>query len=320
MTPILKTLFFPLSPESFVQDIFGKESFYMKADSNSSRQYFFGWKDLNTLLNLSSVWSQNSLRLIQNGLPIPAQRYCVPAMNREKQQVSMPDGGKIQGLIEKGADLICQDIDGLHPYLKEIAEQLEKLLHSKVQIDLYASWKSQDHSQPQFFHHEALVLQVEGTNSLSLYEEKAPNPIHHASVARELQKHSKTLKDKIAEEILLEPGAGLFIPRGQYHKMQSNGSPSLSLIFLMAQPVYLELVTLLFEHLALIPQARETLKLEDSSSQQADCFSQILAEAATSEDFKATLDHFKDQFRRPRSFYKEDTSSTEAQNTYDKAS
>lgn len=320
MSQSLKTLFSPLSPEAFSQDIFGKKSFHMKADSTPLRQHFFSWKDLNTILNLSSVWSQNSLQLVQNGLPIAAQRYCVSSINRDKQAALVPDGKKVQQLIEKGADLFCRDIDDLHPSLKHLAAQLENLLHSKIQIDLHASWKPQNHSQPQFLYHDALILQMAGDRPVHLYEEKSPNPVHHPAVNQELQKYSQTIKGKASQEITLDPGAWIFVPRGQYHEIKPGTAPSLSLVFLMARPVYLELVALLFEHMIMMPQARETLKLEGDTSQQADYFGQILTQTATSAEFKTTLEYFKSQFQRPRSSYEEENATTEKTDVISQAS
>ena len=65
-----------------------------------------------------------------------------------------------------------------------------------------------------------------------------------------------------------------------------------------------------------MPQARETLKLEENTDQHIDYFAKALKHAITTQEFKNSLEAFKTQylqsagfwcahFQRPRSFYEE---------------
>src|SRR3546814_7058461 len=100
------------------------------------------WPTLTELVNQTSIWSAQTLQLMLDHRRIEPPEYCVPELGREKQQVMMPDPGKVKSWLRQGASMVCNEIDHLTPELKAAARALEEGLNAKVQANLYCSWKA----------------------------------------------------------------------------------------------------------------------------------------------------------------------------------
>ena len=84
------------------------------------------WDALNSILGMTSIWAQASLRLMLDKEAVAIGDYCAPAVGRDGGQVLRPDAGKVKAFLKRGATLVANDIDGLSPQLTGFSGALEQ--------------------------------------------------------------------------------------------------------------------------------------------------------------------------------------------------
>ena len=86
------------------------------------------WEGLNSLLNMTAVWTPASLQLVLNGEIVPPGQYCRPSVDAEGNPQLRPDAEAVTTLLKQGASLVANDIDTLTPELAAVAGALEAAL------------------------------------------------------------------------------------------------------------------------------------------------------------------------------------------------
>ena len=91
----------PVSPETFFNDYFGRR--HLKVEGNPDRfADVFSWADMNSLLKMTSIWSDKSLELSSQGRPLTAQQYCYEGVNRDNNKAMLPDFDRVKEHLNKG--------------------------------------------------------------------------------------------------------------------------------------------------------------------------------------------------------------------------
>ncbi len=128
----------PVTPAEFFAEYHDKKPLHIPGTPDKFASVL-SWRTLNDMLNMSSVWSGISLRLMLDAKPIPTPEFCRPAIDRNNAQSMQPDPERITALLRQGASLIANDVDALSPGLRAVAEAMEGALGAKAQANVYCS-------------------------------------------------------------------------------------------------------------------------------------------------------------------------------------
>src|SRR5690606_26155707 len=134
-----------------------------------------------------------------------------------KTQLLMPDPAKVKAWLRRGASMVCNDIDQLTPELRAVASPLETSLNAKGQANLYCSWKAHPAVRTHFDTHEVFAVHVAGRKTWKLYGRSIDDPIAHPYFKSLPQEYHNTHRGPLTQEVTLEPGDLLYLPRGWYH-------------------------------------------------------------------------------------------------------
>ncbi len=216
----------PITPEEFFAEYHDKKPLHIPGTPDKFASVM-SWRTLNDLLNMSSVWSGISLRLMLDSKPIPTPDFCRPVIDRNNVQSTQPDPERVTALLRQGASLIANDVDALSPGLRSAAEALEAALGAKAQANVYCSWRQRQAFNSHFDTHDAYAFHLEGEKVWQIYGTRADRPIAHPSFKQYGQAHHDQAKGKVLMEVTMRPGDLLYLPRGQYHDALASGSSAL---------------------------------------------------------------------------------------------
>lgn len=173
-------------------------------------------------------------RVIRDGAQIPDGRFT----RNNLMYAGLPDTRKITNELKNGATLVLQ---GLQEYCEPVCTFTRRLAHDfsrPVHANAYVTPpKSQgfgSHFDPQ----DAFIVQVEGSKEWTLREPAVRRPLAHESwdhVRRQFGWDAQRLeKSRPWQELALEPGDCLWLPRGWVHSARSEQVVSLHLTLSLA--------------------------------------------------------------------------------------
>lgn len=207
----------PISEKEFLEDYLGKKPIHIKAKDKNKFSEIMSWPILNGLLNMRSIWSEQTLVMMHNKQKIPPQDYCDVAFIRNRGQGYQPNPKQVKDFAKKGASIICNDIDQLTPELSAFTEMMEKYFKAKCQSNLYCSWNAVQAFDSHFDTHDVFALHIAGTKTWRIYKGCADNPIPHQMFQTISQEQHNQDKGELDFYAKMEPGDLLYIPRGFYH-------------------------------------------------------------------------------------------------------
>ena len=248
----------PVGAAAFLAEHEGREPLHLKGAADKFA-HVMNWRRLNDLLGQATIWSQPSLQLVLDKEPVPAAAYCAPAPGRDGGQVLRPDPDRVQAYLQQGATLIANDIDHLTPELTEFSQTMEQALGGKVQGNLYLSSRRRQGFGAHFDTHDVFAVHVEGTKTWRIYTGRADDPIAHPAFKTLGRDHHERAKGELRQEVHMEPGDLLYLPRGQYHDALADEGGAVHIAFGITYPIGLDVLSLLFERVVQQPAFRANL-------------------------------------------------------------
>jgi ribosomal protein L16 Arg81 hydroxylase len=298
----------PLGAERFFAEYEGKKPLHLKGAADKFAEVMT-WGKLSDLLGQATIWSQHSLVLVLDNDPVPAARYCAPAVGRDGGQVLRPDPDKVKDFLRRGATLVANDIDHLSAGLTAFADAMEQALGGKVQGNLYLSSRRRQGFGAHFDTHDVYAVHVEGTKTWHVYEGRAKDPIAHPLFKNLGREHHEKAKGGKLMDVHMEPGDLLYLPRGQYHDALADEGGTVHVAFGVTYSIGMDVVSFLFERVAAEPEFRANLPrqggadaapaLSDRLSALGDSIRAILAEPRSATQIAAR----QRGFRYPRHAY-----------------
>ncbi|HET8727913.1 MAG TPA: cupin domain-containing protein [Alphaproteobacteria bacterium] len=255
----------PVTTDEFLADIRYRRPVHIKGDPDKFAGVM-SWQSLTDLVNRGGIWTSNSMQLVLDHRRLEPQEYCAPEMGRDKQQVMAPDLGRVRSWLRQGASMILNDIDGLTPGLKAAAKALEEALTVKVQANLYCSWEAHPGFGSHFDTHEVFALHVAGRKTWRIYGRHFEDPISHPAFRSLGQEFHDRHKGPVTQEVTLEPGDLLYIPRGWYHDAIATSEATMHVAFGATGPIGLDLLTPLFERAVQDPLFRRNVPTGDRAA------------------------------------------------------
>jgi len=293
----------PFDPEVFFRDCYGRKPLHIRGGADKFRQVM-SWSILEGLVNRTSIWSQTSLKLVLDTKPLPAGSYCVSAMGRDGTTVMQPSAPLVNDWLAKGASLVLNDIDALTPGLVSVARVLEDGLDTKVQANLYCSWKAHKAFLSHMDTHDVFAVHVEGRKQWLVYEGRAEHPINHPMFKGMPQEAIDKAKGKVLMDIVMEPGDLLYIPRGQYHDALAESGGTVHIAFGATSVIGIDIVTALIEAAVHDPLLRANLPRRAEGEEVLAAHLEQLAKRLQGilgqESFTQAVSGFQRAYRYPR--------------------
>lgn len=134
------------------------------------------------------------------------------------------DRGEVARLYQQGATLILPQLQARHRPLADVCRQLEADFSCPVQTNIYLTPPNAQGFQTHYDNHDVLVLQVEGRKRWRLYD--APVGVPYRGERFTPGRFAQT---DPREELVLEPGDVLYVPRGLMHDAVNEGDDQASL-------------------------------------------------------------------------------------------
>jgi hypothetical protein len=200
------------------------------------------WPALNAMLRQHRL-THPRLRLAMDGAPIPAESYTEQSVSRRGVQVPRILSGPFSRHLRDGATLVLDSIDELYDPIWDLTESLERTLREHVQVNAYGSWGTTHGFDVHWDDHDVFVLQVDGRKRWGVYGMSRPWPLY-----RDAEPTTEPPPSPI-DELTMEPGDVLYLPRGWWHVASAIGEPSLHLTFGVNPATGIDLVTWLADKL-----------------------------------------------------------------------
>jgi ribosomal protein L16 Arg81 hydroxylase len=238
----LARLLEPCAPDEFLASAWGRDFMHVRgARAKFSR--LMPWSRLNDLLARHRLDSPR-LRLTREGKPVPASSYIRHATGgRSKTPIPRLRATDLTSQLREGATLVLDAVEELHAPLTELAESLELIFRERVQINLYAGWRTSRGFDLHWDDHDVFILQVAGRKRWRVYGETRPSPI-----SNDIEPATKPTGDALWENTL-EDGDLLYIPRGWWHVAFPLDEPTLHLTVGVHKRTGLDLLRRLSEDL-----------------------------------------------------------------------
>ncbi len=220
----LAKLLRPVSPEEFFLDRWEKQPLLI---SRNDPAYY---RDLFTLRDVDDVIVFTRPKFLEPGDfqadGPPAHRYVRGWLPEEEPfpVAFYPGLAEIHQAYARGQTVIIRAMQHRWPALARLCRRLEGVFTCPLQTNLYLSPPGAQGFDAHFDTHEVFVLQIHGAKHWRLYgpDQELPRVEDKTQVSREDL-------GRPAEEVHLEAGDLLYIPRGHIHEAFTSASASLHL-------------------------------------------------------------------------------------------
>ncbi len=290
-----RQLLHPISPEEFFAHAYGRLAVHMPGDAQKLAGVF-SWQALNRLLNQTTLWSDQTMKLVLDGRDLRPEEFCVPGRTRQGNQAMLPDFRRVKEYLQRGATLVLDIIERLSSEVAAVTTALEAATGSPVVCNAYCSWCSHQGFSSHFDSSDVFVLHIEGEKTWRLYEGRFEHPLEGTEFSYAgLPPHAhERAKGRLLKEVVLSPGDVLYIPRGQYHDAIAHSDASLHLSFGSIPRTGHDFVTLLARSLpadplfrAALPHFDDAEAYRDHLQKLADRLHALISDSATLEQARA---------------------------------
>jgi ribosomal protein L16 Arg81 hydroxylase len=290
----LRDLITPVDPAIFLEDYWEKKPLVLKRNDRSRYRGLFSTADVDFVLSSLSrpVAGQTTMAsLIVNGQVVPV------SLSDELHNGT----GMVNTLLRRfvcGATLLIERVERFSDSLLLLCQNLERSLRARIGVNLYLTPESAQGFKAHFDPHDVFIVQISGGKRWRLYGSPLPLPL--AGMPPLLS--SDALGDP--EEVEVEEGDLLYIPRGCVHEAHTGATHSLHLTVGITTPKWVDVVAeALADAAARDERFRRSLPAvvvggDDKLSSIADQFSALVAVLAET-DVAAVFDRVGERWEKP---------------------
>ena len=137
------------------------------------------WSALNHILSTTPL-SAPRLRLFRDGAQVPVTRYTRgdnPLDHHPDRPVLLPEA--LYQELRCGASMVLDSIDQLHPPIAAAADDLMRLVHELVQVNLYVVWGESQGFDTHWDDHDTVIVQLVQPFRRALAERPGQHPLPH---------------------------------------------------------------------------------------------------------------------------------------------
>ncbi len=261
MTALFDSLLAPLDRDTFFRDYFGRKHLHVKGSPERSAA-ILTLAGLNGLMSMTSVWSPQTLKVMMDRNPVPVPDYCTRSLAMGAEGTALrPDPDLVQRWIGKGASVVLNDIDALSPGVRQFANELQEATGGRSQANVYFSMSQHQAFGPHCDVHEVFAVHCNGEKVWNIYENREDTPINHPSFQFGDAERERRA-GKVAEQVHMQPGDLLYIPRGLYHDALASANGALHIAFGVTMPKPLDLLGIIWEAAVQDPELRADLPVK----------------------------------------------------------
>jgi ribosomal protein L16 Arg81 hydroxylase len=309
MTMTLQDLLAPITPERFMAEYFDRAPLHIQGTPDKFAAVL-DWAGIDRLLDMTHIWTEASLKLVLDSVPVPPAQYSTRATSRDGASVLQPVAAKVQDWVRRGASVVMNDVDSLTPGLAGVSEAIEGAGFGKAQANVYISWQSHKAFHAHYDTHDVWAVQVEGEKTWNVWEGRAEWPIAHPLFRGQAQDHHERAKGALRAQVHLKKGDILYLPRGWYHDALAEAPHSVHVAYGVHAPLGMDLLNILMERALHEPDFRKPLPHQDGSpaaryalTQRAALLGQRLSDFARDPKVLQILEGFVRDYRFQRGGY-----------------
>lgn len=243
-------------------------AFRTRAPAAAARR-LFGWRQLNAALGEHRL-APPRLRLEKSATDVtrPALRSRRTRRGAVMQDL---DVAALNVALRDGATLIVDAVNELSPPLQDLCDRLSAEFLASCQANLYACWGQTRGFDVHWDDHDVFVVQVEGRKRWALYGSNLPHPTRAGPPC------DHPTPERALEELVLEAGEVLYLPRGWWHAAVGLGEPSLHLTIGLTRKTGGDFLRWLADQALSEAQVRADLPFEAGDEALASRLGEILA-------------------------------------------
>lgn len=309
MTMTLQDLLAPITPERFMAEFYDRAPLHIEGGA-AKFAGVLDWAGIDRLLGMTHIWTEASLKLVLDSVPVPPAQYSVKATSRDGAAVLQPVAAKVQDWVRRGASVVMNDVDSLTPGLAGVSAALEGAGFGKAQANVYISWQSHKAFHAHYDTHDVWAVQVEGEKTWNVWEGRAEWPIAHPLFRGQKQDHHERAKGALRAQVRLRKGDILYLPRGWYHDALAEAPNSVHVAYGVHAPLGMDLLNILMERALHDADFRKPLPHQDGSpaaryalTQRAALLGQRLSDFARDPKVLQILEGFVADYRFQRGGY-----------------
>jgi lysine-specific demethylase/histidyl-hydroxylase NO66 len=191
--------------------------------------------DLLSLAAVDEIVSRRGLRtpfirMARDGKIVPVSRY-TRGGGVGADIADQVDADAVLALVREGSTLVLQGLHRLWPPLIDFTGDLAADLGHPVQVNAYVTPAQSQGFAPHYDVHDVFVLQVAGHKRWQVREPVRDLPWRDEPWEQVRSEVAARAEDPPAIDAVLEPGDGLYLPRGWIHSAQALGGTSAHLTF-----------------------------------------------------------------------------------------
>ncbi len=210
----IENLLQPLSVEEFFAGYWEQKPLYVKREVAGYYSAVLATDDIETLLSTRDLYYP-VVQLTQSGQHLDPDLYCDD--NRQIKPYRLIQQHK------EGATIVLSQGHRLLPAVGEYCRQLHAALQWRCQANVYLSPPGKQGFNSHYDTHDVFVMQVSGSKTFTFYSPGVDLPFCEDTY--DPQQNVSNSKD---DEITLNAGDTLYIPRGMVHDAKAhNDEPSL---------------------------------------------------------------------------------------------
>jgi ribosomal protein L16 Arg81 hydroxylase len=208
----LASLLAPASEQTFLDRFLQKARLHVKSDDPARAVSLFPWSTINQLIELDLL-PPDRLRVLR------ANTEILPSLFRHSDGERQLRPGALQSLLRQGVSLVINGVADLVPQIGRLTDAIERRLGYHSWANAYLSFGRGSAFRSHWDPHDVLVLQIHGRKRWRSYGTPMPFPLeNHGPI--------EPFGSEVVWEDLLEPGDVLYLPRGEVHQAELEGTTS----------------------------------------------------------------------------------------------
>ncbi len=217
-------LIHPVTSQEFYADFWERRHLFIRRRNASFYGSIFSAADIDRSIGSACGTLQENLSII----PPPDSERKI----EQHRPADLPMD-KVYGAFSRGDTIRLMALQRTWPPLSRLAATVGDAFSADVNVNFYMTPARSQGFPVHVDTHEALILQVEGSKDWFIYEPDYPLPINTLTHMEDLKARLKSplveAELRLVEQLHLEKGDLLYIPRGVPHKAVASETPSLHL-------------------------------------------------------------------------------------------
>ena len=257
----LRYVLYSIKPEEFLSSVWGQRPHLDRPAEPERFRRLLTWDDLDHALDTQRAWPAR-VNVVRGGKQVPPSHYLepVPGRGQGRDPLMRVNSQLLHRQLASGATLVFFSADEVFPEVRDLADQLQYELQADVFVNLYLARGDVGGFEAHWDDHDTFILQVHGAKEWRLFGEGRRLPLPKDSEPNECP-------EKPVDELVLQQGEALYVPRGWWHAVRPIGEETLHLTLGIGRPSGIDFLRWAAERQRAHEPVRRDLPLTGTDSQ-----------------------------------------------------